>query len=125
LSARESSAIVAQFQDGQHPVLVASLSSASEGITLTRAQAVAFAELPWTSARFQQAIGRAYGRLNDAHGVNVYVSNGGYIDNSIIHLLLEKDRMANMVQTGDDTSMLTTLLEKSNVLSMLGSDTAP
>ena len=124
LGAKETSKLVAKFQDGQYPILVASLASASEGLTLTKAQAVAFAELPWTSARFQQAIGRAYGRLNDAHGVNVYVSNAGYIDDSITQLLLEKDRMSNMVQTGNGDSMLTALIKKSDLLAQLATEGA-
>ncbi len=110
LNSQQLGTLVAEFQDGKHPIMVASLHSMSEGLTLTAAGAVAFAELPWTSARFHQAIGRAYGRLNDAHGVLVYLLNAGFIDDSLMSLIVSKDGQGMLVQSGSVDSSLTMML---------------
>lgn len=110
LNSRQISATVGAFQEGKHPILVASLHAMSEGLTLTAAGAVAFAELPWTSARFNQAIGRAYGRLNDAHGVLVYLLNAGFIDDTLMELIVAKDQNGAIVQSGTQDSALAGLL---------------
>ena len=49
-----------------------SIKAANVGINLTAATAVAFVEVPYVPADIEQAVGRAYGRLNDIHGVSVY-----------------------------------------------------
>ncbi len=82
-------------------VLVASLAAASEGHTLTAASTVAFAELPWTPARVEQAIGRAYGRLSDAHGVlAVRLLGEGTIDDKMAALLGAKQAVVDAVLDG-------------------------
>ena len=53
-------------------LIVCQIESANVGINLTAASAIAFVELPYRPGDLDQAIGRAYGRLNDIHGVNVY-----------------------------------------------------
>lgn len=111
---RDLNATIASFQRNEHPILVASLQSMSEGLTLSAAHGVAFAELPWTASRFHQAIGRAYGRLNDAHGVMAYLLNAGFIDDTLLSLVVSKDESGSLVQTGVYDSPL------AGVLSMRG-----
>lgn len=53
-------------------IVVCQIKSANIGINLTAATALVFAELPFVPGDIDQAIGRAYGRLNDVHGVSVY-----------------------------------------------------
>lgn len=57
-------------------VLVAHPTSGGVGINLTAATHVAFVELPYRPMDMDQAIARAYGRIVDVHGVNVYVFMG-------------------------------------------------
>lgn len=52
--------------------LVASTKAASEQLNITSAGTVIFNDLMWTPADHVQAIGRAYGRLNDCHGVDAH-----------------------------------------------------
>lgn len=83
---------VDKFQnDEDEKLIIISLQAGSEGITLTSASNVAFAELGWTSTEHDQAEGRCYGRLNDAHGINSwYLIGENTIDEDILELINEK-----------------------------------
>ncbi|MDR7492253.1 MAG: DEAD/DEAH box helicase [Armatimonadota bacterium] len=63
---------VRRFQERGPRIAVVSLAAGREGIELTAASHVAFAELPWRPGDLDQAEDRLYGRLNDPHGVNSY-----------------------------------------------------
>lgn len=110
-SARERQSIKDKFQDDEDERLVV-LSRAGElGLTLTAATKVVFTELYWTPADHDQGIGRAYGRINDPHGVNVYYFVGQEtIDADMIALL---DRKRRIVETVRDGSVKSKLLSES------------
>ena len=60
------------------------------GIDLTAATHIAFVELPYRPMDIDQAVGRAYGRLNDVHGVSVYyLMAPDTIDDHVLHGVLE------------------------------------
>lgn len=66
----ERQLIVDQFQtDDKIHFLVCSTHAASEALNITAAGHVVFADFMWTPASHQQAEGRAYGRLGDAHTI--------------------------------------------------------
>jgi SNF2 family DNA or RNA helicase len=52
--------IIDKFQAGELKVIIATLDAMKEGITLTAATNVFFAEWPWTSAAVDQGVGRAH-----------------------------------------------------------------
>lgn len=66
---RESA--VAQFQAGQLDVLVGSLETLAEGLTLTAADALIFVEQSWKPSRNEQAMRRLH-RLGQTRPVTVY-----------------------------------------------------
>jgi Intein splicing domain/LAGLIDADG-like domain len=67
----------AQFQnDPWTRVIVVSEMSGGTGHNLTAATNILICELPWTPSAFDQMVARAYGRISDMHGVNVYVPLG-------------------------------------------------
>lgn len=62
-----------QFQsDPNIHFLVGTTQVMQEGLNLTEAHTVIFNDTTWTPANEIQAEGRAYGRLNDAHGITSY-----------------------------------------------------
>lgn len=63
---------VAFQTDDRVRVFVGSIDACREVITLTEATTVIFAELPWRPGDVEQAEGRAYGRVNNPHGINSY-----------------------------------------------------
>jgi len=82
-------------------LIVCSLGAASEDHTLTAAQAVALVELPWTLARVEQAFGRAYGRLADAHSITGYrLLGAGTIDEDLSALRSGKQTVVSSVLDG-------------------------
>lgn len=99
--------IVDRFQGGELDVLVGTFGAASEGLTLTAAWTVVFAELDWTPAKMAQAVGRCYARMNDPHGVNViYAVAQDTVDEHIWERLAQKREVfAQLVQgkPTDDT----------------------
>jgi SNF2 family DNA or RNA helicase len=64
--------VVDQFQKDDTPFLVATTLAASEGLDITAAGTVMFADLLWTPAGHEQAEDRAYMRNNDPHGIDAY-----------------------------------------------------
>lgn len=72
------------------------------GLTLTAGQHVAWLELPWRPADIDQGEGRAYGRLNDAHGISSYYLLGDdTFDEDLAHLLDTKREVATAVNAGE------------------------
>lgn len=58
-------------EDPSVRLIVCQIEAAGVGINLTAATDIVFVEFSYVPKDFDQAIGRAYGRLNDAHGVRV------------------------------------------------------
>lgn len=111
-------AVVDRFQnDPNIHFIVCSTAAASEGLTMTAAGHIIFADLMWTPAAHAQAEGRAYGRLNDAHGISsYYILKEGTIETEIMGLLQSKMNVAAEVVDGAmmsrDESVFTELLNK-------------
>lgn len=99
----EKDQAVKQFQnDPNKKLIVISIQAGSEGITLTEAQSVAFLEFGWTPAEHDQAEGRAYGRLNDIHGLNSYYLVGkDTIDESILNIIDNKREIVDKATDGE------------------------
>jgi SNF2 family DNA or RNA helicase len=98
--------IVNEFQanDNLH-FLVAGIKSAREGLDITAAGSVIFADLDWTPANHHQAEARAYGRLNDLHSVNsYYVVSENTIEEDIMGLLQAKLELFNEIVEGAEAS---------------------
>lgn len=84
--------IVDKFQtDPDIHFLVCTTPTASEGLNITQAGTVIFADFMWTPAAHKQAEDRAYGRLNDPHVVEaVYVAMKDTVEDMIQELLATK-----------------------------------
>lgn len=102
---------VRRFQTGATPVIVCSLAAAREGIELTAASHILFAELPWRPADLEQAEARVYGRLSDPHGVHsLRLVGEGSCDAAVLRLLERKAEIIAQLREEDDLAML--LLEE-------------
>ena len=88
----------ARFQtDPDCRLMIASLGSASAGHTPPAAWHVVFYEMDYQSATLRQAVGRAYGRANDPHGVFAWILSGaGTIDEDITELVDAKQQLADI-----------------------------
>jgi SWI/SNF-related matrix-associated actin-dependent regulator 1 of chromatin subfamily A len=93
---------VRRFQeDASVPLIVISLSVGGVGLTITAAHHVAFVELPWRPGDVDQAEGRAYGRLNDAHGISSYYLLGeDTFDLDMADLIDAKRAVTDAVNSG-------------------------
>lgn len=93
---------VDRFQsDPNCRLIVVSLMAGSVGLTLTAASHMLITELPWVPKDLQQAHGRAYGRVNDAHGLNAYhLIAPGTLDERVAEILERKLRVTTAVQDG-------------------------
>jgi SNF2 family DNA or RNA helicase len=91
-----------RFQTDPHTrVIVCAIEAAGLGITLTAASDVAFVELPWRPMDLDQAAARAYGRVNDPHGVNAYqLVASGTIEEKILELIDKKRRRVTVATDG-------------------------
>lgn len=98
--------IVDKFQkDPALRFLVAGIKSAREGLDITAAGSVIFADLDWTPANHHQAEARAYGRLSDLHSINsYYVVSANTIEEDIMMLLERKLAIFNEVIEGAEAS---------------------
>lgn len=82
--------LVRDFQTGDIPLLIAGMTAAGVGITLTASNVVIFAELDWTPANMLQAEDRAY-RIGTTKTVAVYYCvTQGSIDGRIAGILAKK-----------------------------------
>ena len=73
ITGEERQKIARDFQTNPNTKFLAlQIDVAGEGLTLTQAHTVIFNDQRWNNATHIQAIGRAWGRLNDMHGCNAY-----------------------------------------------------
>lgn len=106
LSFKERMEMVDRFQnDDSVHFLVCSLKAGSEGLDMTAAGTVIFADLAWTPAAHEQAEGRAYGRQNDSHSIDsMYILLENTIEEWIMELLRVKLEMIQEVVDGVEGS---------------------
>jgi SNF2 family DNA or RNA helicase len=88
--AQERLAIVEKFNSSTGAILAATMQTAGEGLTLTSATDVIFANLPWSPAILKQAEDRVH-RIGLSHSVNIhYFLAEGTIDEHIYEVLQSK-----------------------------------
>lgn len=96
--------------------LVGTWQVMGEGLTLTAASHVIFADLFWAPGHHQQCESRAYGRMNDLHPIDAYYVVGEKtIDEWIQELLAAKLNIIEQLVEGRDDpqeSIVKKLLEK-------------
>lgn len=93
-------------------LIVVSINAGGVGITLTAAENVAFLELPWRPGDIDQAEGRAYGRLNDAHGINsYYLLAEDTLDGYMADLIDSKRQVSDAVNAGEAGASGTGIME--------------
>lgn len=87
----ERAKLVETFQTkDEYPLFIATILAAAEGITLTKASTVMFAEYEWTPAKMLQAEGRAH-RIGQKNTVNSYwFALQGSVDEYFINKIIEK-----------------------------------
>ena len=92
-------------EDSKVRCAVLSIMAASQGLTLTAASTIVFAELTWTPSILNQAEDRAH-RIGQKNSVNIYYMNGrGTVDDQIFDLLHSKALVTTDVTDGYKTSM--------------------
>lgn len=100
-TAKRTAAIDRFMQDPTCQAIVCNIDAAGEGVTLTAATNVVFVELPWTPGQLAQAEARAYGRLNDPHGVNAwFLMAPDTIDDDMVAMIVEKGDVVSAVADG-------------------------
>jgi SNF2 family DNA or RNA helicase len=108
-------AVVDAFQNDPNVRLFIGTKAAKEGLTLTAASNVAFAELFWEPGSHDQAEDRCYGRLSDLHGANIwYLIAQDTVEEKIAALLDHKRKILTSIldgETVEDESLLSNLLE--------------
>lgn len=84
--------IVDKFQtDPECRIFIGTIGAAGTGLTLTAARKVIFTDRAWTPDDNAQAEDRAYARMNDLHGVDVYkLITEDTVDESIDRYIEEK-----------------------------------
>jgi hypothetical protein len=109
---------VERFQtDRDCKLIVISLNVGGVGLTITAAHHLAFVELPWRPGDVDQAEGRAYGRLNDVHGLSSYFLVGeDTFDLDMVDLLDSKRAITDAVNSGAEgasgESIMTSLVAR-------------
>jgi SNF2 family DNA or RNA helicase len=107
--------VVDAFQNDPNVRLFIGTKAAKEGLTLTAASNVAFAELYWEPGSHDQAEDRCYGRLSDLHGANIwYLIAQDTVEEKIAALLDHKRKILTSIldgETVEDESLLSNLLE--------------
>lgn len=82
-------------------LLVGQIAAAGVGWNGTAADTITFVEFSYVWSDMTQAIGRAYGRISDMHGVNVnYLYAPGTIDDHVIDDILEDKKKVQTVSVG-------------------------
>jgi len=97
---------VQQFQsDKDVRVAILSITAASQGLTLTAASSVVFAELTWTPSIMNQAEDRAH-RIGQKNSVNIYYMHGRQtLDDLIFALLNQKSLVTTDITDGRRISL--------------------
>lgn len=91
----ERNRIITAFQKSENPrIIIASLTCAGTGITLTRASTAVFAELDWIPATIEQAEDRIH-RIGQENAVNIYYM---VVRNTLEHYIAQRmiDRAAKI-----------------------------
>lgn len=88
--------IVSKFQNGQLDVLVATVGSASTGLTLTRSNLVVFNDIPWIPADLVQARKRIHRISQERQSRCVYIV-GSKVDDNIIKTIRAKEKVITAV----------------------------
>jgi SWI/SNF-related matrix-associated actin-dependent regulator 1 of chromatin subfamily A len=92
-SAADRQAAVDAFQAGSAEVLVASITAASTGLTLTRASTVVFVEADWVPSTNEQAEGRVLRRTQNAMLCRaLYLVVPGSMDDAVTSAVVRKQR---------------------------------
>jgi hypothetical protein len=93
--------IIADFQAGRTAVLVASITAAGVGVTLTRSADALFVETDWTPALVEQALDRIrrIGQRNQMTATTMVAP--GTLDERIQGILAQKAKTLNPVLGGD------------------------
>ena len=90
----ERQELVRRFQDGEGKVFLASIGTMSEGLTLTRANRLIFAEPDWSASRVAQAEARAH-RMGQTRPVLVeYMILADSVDGMQVGKIVEKAEAA-------------------------------
>jgi SWI/SNF-related matrix-associated actin-dependent regulator 1 of chromatin subfamily A len=94
--------LINEFQTSDtYDYMVVSMAAAQEGYTITRAGVIITNDFMWTPASHEQFEGRAYGRLNDAHGISsYYIAAMNTIEDWIQKLLSQKLGTFNQIIEG-------------------------
>lgn len=102
----EREEIIRKFHEDDKPILIATLPSTGEGLNITCATSVIFADLPWTPAAIEQGEARAarIGQLKPTTSFIPIQQNS--IDQDIWELLKAKMEYANEFTEGDFIRML-------------------
>merc|ERR1719203_1158268 len=97
---------VARFQEEEHVrVALLSITAAGQGLTLTAAQTVVFAELYWVPGQMQQAEDRAH-RIGQRDSVVVqYLVAAGTLDDVVFRSLEKKTKRTGMILSGQEGSL--------------------
>lgn len=104
VSMTERMKIVDEFQDPNSTlhVIVGNPHAMGEALNLTQAKYIIFNDLMWNPLKHMQASGRAYGRLNDAHGIDEYwVIAEDTIEKRILDLLFFKQYNFDRIIDGE------------------------
>lgn len=94
MSARDE--IVRKFQSGEFDVLVATVGSASVGLTLTKSNLVIFSDIPWIPSDLVQARKRIHRISQERECRCVYIV-GSKVDDNIIKTIRAKEKVINTV----------------------------
>ncbi len=90
-----------EFQEGKHKYLILGIKAASTAITLTAARQVVFVELSWVPGDHDQAVARAYGRMNDLHQVMVHwMFVPQTLDEDVYHAIVRKENLISDIMNG-------------------------
>lgn len=106
ISREERTEIVDEFQAGRIPVVVASITAAGTGITLTRASDALFVETDWTPALVQQAEDRCH-RVGSQRPVTLTTMVApGTLDERVQSVLTQKAELLEVLMgQGQDVSV--------------------
>ena len=88
---------VEQVQSGSVDVALLSMGAAGVGLTLTAANRVVFAEIPWTPATLRQCEDRVYRIGQDRNCYVTYLLCEDTLDTRVWGKLLKKERTAKVV----------------------------
>ncbi len=95
--------MVEYFQSGKSPLFIATIMAAAEGITLTEASTVVFAEYEWTPAKMLQAEDRLH-RIGQRNTVNSYwFALVNSIDEMFINKIVEKLEIQKSVMMDNES----------------------